>query len=260
MKNHLHAWMLSLALLVPAGVLAAEEGYLSMGIGVERNSGNYGTTTTTESTSIPLHVLYERQDWSLKLSVPYLFVTGDGSVIVGSGHGGRRSTTTTTTTARTTRSGFGDVVATATYRLLASEDGSSGLEAGARAKFGTADKTFGTGMNDYALQLSAYTSLGDLSPNILLGYEAPGSSSELPLDNVAYGAVGASYAFSAQTRAGAEYWYMQRASATGFEQRELSFYASTQVGEETWLRGYVMRGLSDGSPDSGYGVSLSTGF
>lgn len=259
MRNYFRAGVLLVACFVAGVAHATEEGYLSLGIGFERSSGNYGTGTTTESTSIPIHALYEQGDWSLKVSVPYLFVTGDGSVIVGSGHGGRRSTTSATTV-RSTQSGLGDVVALATYRLLASEEGGSGVEVGARAKFGTADKAFGTGMNDYALQISAYTRIGDLSPNILLGYEAPGSSAELPLDNVAYGALGANYAFSRQTNAGVEYWYMQRASATGYAQRELSFYAGTQIGEETWLRGYVMRGLADGSPDSGYGITLSAVF
>ena len=57
-----------------------------------------------------------------------------------------------------------------------------------------------------------------------------------------------------------DYWYAQQASATGYAQRELTLYAATQIGKDVSLRAFVMKGLADGSPDSGYGVSLSAGF
>ncbi|MFA5372395.1 MAG: hypothetical protein WC298_10545 [Sideroxydans sp.] len=242
---------------------AGEAANFSMGVGLDYSSGKYGSSSTTETTSIPVHALYESGDWSLKMTVPYLFVTGDGSVIVSGGSGGRRGRSTiatTTTTARTTQSGLGDVVALANYYLVTSESGDSGLDVAGRIKFGTASETLGSGKNDYAAQLSTYTTFGDLSPSLMLGYEVLGSSAALPLDNVVYGSVGAGYAFSKQTHAGAEYWYAQRASATGYEQREVSLYANTRVGRDTYLRAYVMQGLSDGSPDNGYGLSLSAGF
>lgn len=260
-RNTLGHLSVAVVLLVAGVAQAEDEGYLSMKVGVDHTSGTYGSTSTTEVTSIPVDVFYEHGDWLFKLTVPYLFVTGDGTVIVSSGRGGRNGmSTTTTSTTRTTQSGLGDVVVQATHPLVASEDGDSGLDMTARVKFGTADKTFGSGMNDYAAQVSAYTALGDLSPSVMLGYEVLGSSAAAPLDNVAYGSVGAGYAFGRQTHAGVEYWYAQRASATGYEQREVSLYASTRIGRGTYLRGYVMQGLSDGSPDAGYGLTTSTEF
>ncbi len=247
--------------VLSSGAHAGDAANFSMGVGLDYSSGRYGSSSTTETTSIPVHALYESGDWSLKLTVPYLFVTGDGSVVVGSGRGGRWSvSTTTTTTTRSTQSGLGDVVAMAGYNLVVSEDGGSGLDLAGRVKFGTARGSLGTGKNDYAAQLSTYTTFGDVSPSLMLGYEVLGSSAELPLDNAAYGSVGVNYAFGEQTYAGTEYWYAQRASATGYEQRELSLYAGTRIGRDTLLRAYMMRGLSDGSPDNGYGLSLSAGF
>lgn len=259
-------------LIFPAAILlvmsgsawAGDDSYLSMSVGLERSSGKYGGTSTTDTTSVPVSLSYATDDWSLKLSVPYLFVTGDGSVVVsGSGMRGRRSTattTTTTTTQRTTTSGLGDVVAFASHSLLRSEEGDAGLDVAGRVKFGTASTKFGSGENDYAVQASGYISFGDFTPSLMAGYEKLGSTATAPLDNAAYGSVGLDYLLSDESNIGMDYWYAQQASATGYAQRELSLYAATQIGKDSYLRGFVMKGLSDGSPDSGYGVSLSTDF
>ncbi|MBU1625674.1 MAG: hypothetical protein KJ850_11595 [Gammaproteobacteria bacterium] len=253
----------AILLAISGSAWAEDDGYLSMSVGLEHSSGKYGGTSTTDTTSIPVSVLYAADDWSLKLSVPYLFVTGDGSVVVSGSRGGRRGsvvTTTTTTTTRTTSSGVGDVVAFTSYSLLRSEEGDAGLDVAARIKFGTASTKFGSGENDYAVQTSGYVSFGDFTPSLMLGYEKLGSTATAPLDNAAYGSVGLDYLLSDESNMGMDYWYAQQASATGYAQRELSLYAATQIGKETYLRGFVMKGLSDGSPDTGYGVSLSTDF
>ncbi len=257
--------ILAVALLsaMSGGAWAEDDSSLSMSVGLERSSGKYGGTSTTDTTSIPVSLRYATDDWSLKLSVPYLFVTGDGSVTVSGGHTGRRgsmTTTTTTTTMRMTSGGVGDVVAFANYSLLRSEEGDAGLDVAGRIKFGTASTKFGSGENDYAVQASTYVSFGDLTPSLMLGYEKLGSTAAAPLDNAAYGSVGLDYLLSDESNMGMEYWYAQQASATGYAQREISMYAATQIGKDSYLRGFVMKGLSDGSPDTGYGVSLSTDF
>lgn len=256
-------WILPVAILLAmsGSVWAEDDSYLAMSVGLERSSGKYGGTSTTDTTSIPVSLRYATDDWSLKLSVPYLFVTGDGSVLVSGSRGGRHSVTTTTTTTRTTTSsGLGDVVAFASYSLLRSEEGDAGLDVAARIKFGTASLKFGSGENDYAVQASTYVALGDFTPSLMLGYEKLGSTATVPLDNAAYGSAGLDYLLSDETNLGMEYWYAQQASATGYAQKELSLYAATQVGDDITLRAFVMKGLSDGSPDTGYGVSLSSGF
>lgn len=258
-----NGWILPAAMLIAMSGAAwgEEEAYVSMGVGLEHSSGKYGGTTTTETTSVPVYLRYAKDDWSLKLSVPYLFVTGDGSVVVGSGGRGMHSTSTTTTTTTTrTTSGIGDLVAFASYSLLRSEEGDAGLDVAARIKFGTANTRLGSGENDYAVQTSGYVSFGDFTPSLMLGYEKLGSSATVQLDNAAYASAGLDYLLSDESNVGMEYWYAQQASATGYAQRELSLYAGTQIGDDLSLRAFVMKGLSDGSPDTGYGVSLSSGF
>ena len=257
-------WILPAAILLAMGgtAWAEDDSYLSMSVGLEHSSGKYGGTSSTDTTSVPVALRYAVDDWSLKLSMPYLFVTGDGSVVVGSGGRGRHSTstTTTTTTTRTTTSGIGDVVAFASYSLLRSEEGDAGLDVAARIKFGTANAKLGSGENDYAVQTSGYVALGDFTPSLMLGYEMLGSSATMPLDDAAYGSLGLDCLLSDESNMGMEYWYAQQASATGYAQKELSLYAATQIGKDSYLRAFVMKGLSDGSPDIGYGVSLSSGF
>jgi hypothetical protein len=257
-------WILPAAILLAMGgtAWAEDDSHLSMSVGLEHSAGKYGGTSSTDITSVPVALRYATDDWSLKLSVPYLFVTGDGSVVVGSGGRGRHSTstTTTTTTTRTTTSGIGDVVAFASYSLLRSEEGDAGLDVAARIKFGTASTKFGSGENDYAAQASTWAAFGNFTPSLMLGYEKLGSTAAVPLDNAAYGSLGLDYLLSDESNMGMEYWYAQQASATGYAQKELSLYAATQIGKDSHLRAFVMKGLSDGSPDTGYGVSLSSGF
>lgn len=257
-------WILPIAvgIAMSGSVWAEDDSYLSMSIGLEHSSGKYGGTTNTDTTSVPVSLRYATDDWSLKLSVPYLSVTGDGSVTVSGTRGGRRNstTTTTTTTTRTTTSGLGDVVAFASYNLLRSDDGDAGLDVATRIKFGTANTKLGSGENDYAVQASTYVSFGDLTPSLMLGYEKLGSTPAAPLESAGFGSVGLDYVLSDESSMGMEYWYAQKASATGYAQREVSLYASTQLGEGSYLRGFLLKGLSDGSPDSGYGVSISSDF
>ncbi len=271
-------WIPVAVLMAASSAWAKGDGYLSLGIGFDRSSGKYGGTSTIESTSVPVTLRYARDDWSLKLTVPYLSVTGDGSVIIngirgsvgymgggmrmgiGMGGGGGGGTSTSTTSGRVTNSGLGDVSLFASYALWQNEEGDAGLDSGARVKFGTASTTLGSGENDYAVQASTYAAFGDFIPSLMLGYEKLGSTATVPLDNAAYGSAGLDYLLGDASNMGVEYRYAQQASATGYAQKELSLYAATRIGEDTSLRAYVMKGLSDGSPDTGYGVSLSSGF
>ena len=249
--------------LISGATHAEEDSFLTLGAGYEFSTGKYGTTSNTDIVTIPLTALYESGPWSLKLTVPYLRITGVGDVIVSSRSGGMHGTSTTTTTTvtkSTTRSGLGDIATMLTYNLYSGEDFESGIDLSGRIKFGTASTTLGTGENDYAVQMLFYHDVGNFTPSIMFGYEMLGSTDQLPLNNVFYGSVGSSYSFSDQVGVGAEYKYSQRASATAAEQRELTLYANYQIGTDVFLRGYLMKGYTTGSPDSGYGLSLAAVF
>jgi hypothetical protein len=254
-------WLATAALAVVAGAASAaesEDGYLTMMLGYEASTGKYGTTATTDIVTVPVSALYETGRWAMKLTVPYLRVTGDGSVLA-SGRG-RRTTTTTTTATTTTNSGLGDVVALLAYNVYAADEVDAGIDLAGRIKFGTASKTLGTGENDYAAQLYGYHALGDFTPSLVFGYEVLGSSAEVPLDDVYYGTAAGDYRFGELTNGGIEYRYVQRASVTAAEQRELALYVNREIGRDTFLRGYLLKGYADGSPDSGFGIAISAGY
>jgi hypothetical protein len=240
---------------------AADETYLTLSCGFDYSSGKYGGTSTTNTTSIPVSALYETGAWSMRLTVPFLIVSGEGDVVVSGRTGGRRATTTTTLTkTRTTQAGVGDVITLATYNLYMNDEFDTGIDLTGRVKFGTANKAFGSGLNDYSVQMYSYTRVGDFSPSLSLGYEVVGSSSTAPMNNVFFGSVGTRYSLSDQTSLGMDYRYAQKASITGAEQSDATLYVSRQLGEATYLRAYVMQGFADGSADNGAGLSLSATY
>jgi hypothetical protein len=245
--------------LVCGGAQANEGRYLTLSAGYEYTSGKYGTTSSTDIVTVPVSALYRAGPWALKLTVPYIQATGDGSVLASGGGRGRRATSTTTaTTTRTTNSGLGDVVALLAYNVYAAEEVDAGIDLAGRIKFGTASKTLGTGKNDYAAQLYVYRAIGDFMHSLIYGYEVLGSSAEVPLDSVHYGVVAGDYRFSELTNGGLEYRYSQQASATAAEQREAVLYVNREIGKDVWLRAYLLKGYAAGSPDSGYGLSISS--
>lgn len=260
MKRHAirTANLLAVAMAVGSGAVYAEEDrYFELSAGYEFSSGKYGTTSTTDIVTIPVAAYYETGPWSLKLTVPYIRVTGDGSVLASGGGRGRHATTTSTTTTITTNAGLGDVVALVAYNVYAADEIDAGIDLTGRVKFGTANKTLGTGMNDYAVQMFGYRAFGNFTPSLVLGYEVLGSSTQVPLDSVYYGSAAGDYRFSEMGNGGVEYRYVQKASLTAAEQRELVLYINYGIGQDTYLRGYLLKGFANGSPDSGMGLSLS---
>src|SRR5258708_18232156 len=101
------------------GALAADAGEFSLGVGFNYSSGDYGTATTTEIVSIPFIARYDRGPWILKLSIPYLSISGGTSVVPGIGRvtssnprrrGGGAS--------EATAPGLRDILASAPYTAL----------------------------------------------------------------------------------------------------------------------------------------------
>jgi len=138
---------------------ASQAGQFSLTTGLDYSSGNYGGTQATDTLFIPFIGKYEEGLWTYKLTVPYVRVTGTGSVVRDVG------AFKTAAATRTTESGLGDVVAVVTRNVY--DRGGSGtlLDVTGKIKFATADenKGLGTGENDYAVQLDAYQTAGKVT-------------------------------------------------------------------------------------------------
>src|SRR5688572_5284211 len=144
-----------LALSVCAGNAAGADGELSLGVGFNYSEGDYGTSQTTTIMSIPVTARYELDRWSLKLTVPWIRVSGPAAVIPGvgqvsntnpqgrgRGQGGGGAAAATTTG---TESGLGDIVASATYTAYYDKAAKLGVDVTGKIKFGTADSDKGLG-------------------------------------------------------------------------------------------------------------------
>jgi len=246
--------------LLPALFLAsaafAAEGELSAGAGIDYSKGDYGTGSETKILSIPFMARYDSDPWKLKLTVPYLRVTGQGDVIPGIGRNGRGQR------GETTESGIGDTVLAATYGALYEPQSKFGLDLTAKLKLPTGDENrgLGTGSVDETLQAELYKSIEQITVFGTFGYTFFGHSDVVELQNAAHAEVGAMTRLNATDSVGASLYGRQRVVEGGSPQRELTFFWNRRVAKAQRLQAYFLLGLADGSPDVGLGVSALFSF
>ena len=245
----------ALVLAIPAS-WADEAGTLSMGTSVNYSTGKYGTPTSTNITSIPFNVAYDKGPWTLKLSVPYVRITGASDVVVGVGK------TSTSAPVIRTASGLGDVVAAATYNFYNDAASQFGADVTGKIKFGTADKAkgLGTGENDYSVMLDVYKKVNQITFFGGVGYAVLGSTAAIPLKNVFNVTAGSSLKLDDKSSLGLAYDYRQKSSLTSAAQSELTAFYAYKFNKSWKSQAYLLKGFSDGSPDLGGGISLVHAF
>jgi hypothetical protein len=269
MKNRLLA-ILVMGSLGNAAVYAADKDNFYIAAGFDYSSGKYGSDTTTTILSIPVIGTYLNGDWLFKLTVPFVRITGDGTVIPGMGSavpgksggmsGGSGPGGPATATASTTQSGLGDVIAAASYNIYSGNENALSVDLTGKAKFATADAGLGTGENYYAAQVDVYKRFDSFTAMGSLGYLVLSDPPGYDFNNAAYGILDGYYQFTDQTGAGAEVRLSQELTATGARPRELTAYVSHRINKRLNIRGYILKGFSDGSPDSGFGLLVSSAF
>jgi hypothetical protein len=243
-------WML-VAVLAAAPVAAADSGY-SISIGGEYSRGDYGTGTAVDLLSLPLTLEYAEPRYAWSVSVPYLWVSGPGNVVV-SGRGMGRLSPTRTSSASRTDSGMGDVTASGTVRLWDETARRPWAALTAKAKLGTADETrrLGTGENDYALQL-------ELAKDAVfghVGYKVLGQPQDVDYRDIWYGAAGFLFPVGQGVDGGVEL-YGEQDPLDGIDgKRELTLFFGHALERNIRITGHVMKGLSDASPDWGAGIT-----
>ena len=255
---------------------AADQGAPYLGLGADYSGGKYGLDTTTTIWEVPLSVGYKSNAWSVSVTLPYLHVSGPGDVIPGigvvrntnprgRGYGGNGGpiVVTPATYASGTASGMGDAVVQATFHAIENKDAGFALDLSGRIKFGTADanKGLGTGENDYGAAVDLYKTLG--ASWMAFGgvaYTQLGSSTYIQLNDVWSANAGLSYSFDKGDSAGLYLFYQERPAATSYQRREATIFFRHRINDAWSLRGYVLGGFSDGSPDYGAGLSAQVSF
>ena len=225
--------------------------------GIDYSSGDYGDDSDTDITSIPLIGKYQTDRWTFKVTVPYIRIKGPGDVIPSIGQ-----ISQTPRRNRTTESGWGDTVVSATYSFYPAIAEGLIVDLTGKVKFDTADedKGLGTGENDYVTQVDIYKGFGKFTAIAGIGYRVYGNPSFGTLDNVFYGSIGGAYRISQTTSIGAFYDYRPKITDAGSEISEVLSFVSYKVSDQWKLQGYFVKGFSDGSPDYGGGALLGYSF
>ncbi len=246
---------------------AAAESAVKITSGYEYSSGDYGQDVTTEIEYIPVSMEYILDAWSAKLTVPYIRVTGNGTVVPGTGSlngskdfgkGGFVGSSSSTTT--TTNSGLGDVVASVAYAFFPKQAIVPFIEMRAKVKFGTADadKALGTGENDYSFQVDGVLGDGSLQPFYTMGYVLVGDTSTIDYDDRFFATAGLMYKLNTMNVIGLTYDY-QQASLDGVDDMGVAGAFFTSKFSPGWSATLNMSlGLTDSSLD--HGGSLMLGY
>lgn len=245
--------VLSLAALGSPPALSQATG-LTLSMGLDYASGKYGTPDKEDTTTIPFIVKYETGPLTLKATLPWVRRTGLGRPEV--------NTPANTPATRSSTSGQGDLVTSASYTVYDNRAAGIGLDVTGKIKFGTADETklLGTGENDYAIQGDLFKSYERGSAFGTLGWKKMGDPAGVNYRNPWYASLGGSYKLAPATSAGLAYDYRQRVVANGAHVSEISAFVTHRFGQGLKLQGYLVKGFADASPDWGAGAIMSYGF
>jgi hypothetical protein len=220
---------------------ASADGDLRLYAGIERTTGEYGGTEQIDDLYVPLTLIYGLPRVDLRLTVPYLEVESAGM----------------------TEGGLGDVIAGITvYDVFRSSDGTLALSFTGKVKLGTADEAagLGSGETDYSIQTDIYKSVGRSGFSTGVGYKARGDTSYYDLDNAWFAYVGGLHAFSARTLGEIYFDYREPSIAGNDPVQEVSASITRRTNGRWRVHGYVIKGLSDASPDWGAGLSMRADF
>lgn len=224
---------------------------LSISAGGDYSSGAYGGTAKTKIFVAPFSITDKIGAWRFSASIPYLRISGPGSVVIGPdgrplpGVPGGAGT----------RSGLGDLSLAATASLPADMLGGFTVDLTGRVKLPTSRSSqhLGTGKTDFTMGADIAYPIGNWAPFVDIGYRIPGHPSGIDLKNSVTASVGTSYAMG-HTVFIASYDYAQSSSPLAKDAREIFGAVSTPIAQRVNATLYGIGGLSDGSPD--YEVGL----
>ncbi len=278
--------ILGSALAAAAGPALAGENSTRLSVAYYLSSGDYGLDTNTDTKYVPVSLDYYHGPWSFNLTVPYVRISGFGTVTMGpsgpiqvshtpgggmfgvAGAGfspmGSRgttaaTTTTTTTLTKVTESGIGDVSAAVGYSFLPIAADGLIIEVNGRVKFPTADekKGLGTGESDYSAQVYLSKPFGALTPFVTAGYTITGDSDRIDYNNVFYSSIGAAYSLTDAVSVKASYDYRQKATDDADDAEEASIFLSWRM-NDTWSATFSgSTGFTDASPDWSGGLEVA---
>jgi hypothetical protein len=236
----------------------ADEPKLRFSVGVDYSTGDYGEDESTDILYVPLSAKYETDRYALKATVPWLQIESPGGVIIGGGPdavlSGQPATGGTTT-----ESGIGDIVLAATAYMYPGSETWPMVDLTGKIKIPTADedKGLGTGKMDFAVETELTKIYGKSAVFGTLGYKVFGDPADYDINDVFYVSLGNAYRVNSSTTIGLLYDAREATTDSRDGVSELTPYFSLKTGKNLRVLGYMVAGLSDGSPDWEFGVVLS---
>jgi hypothetical protein len=215
----------------------------------------YGPANTTDLLStIPATGEYGTGHLMIKVAIPYQFSNLDS---VAPGIENLRPSEA----ARKVKSGLGDTfAAAASYNIYSGSASTFGVDLTGKVKLNTAAADLGNSLNDYAAQADAYQSFSKFTALGSLGLKVMPSSTGISMNRELYGSFGGSYQLDDNMNGGIDIKLSQNPYAMGEGHRELSAYVSHKINKNFKAKGYVLKGFSNGSPDSSLGAQVYYGF
>ena len=240
-----------------AASFGAQKDEITLGGGVHYSEGDYGTGTSTTITALTFTGRYDTGSWSLRASVPYLFISGSNAVIPGVGRARTGTATSTSSVA-----GLGDVTLAAVYSAYYNAATQVGVDVSGKLKLATADpdKRLGTGEHDVGFLAEVFKGFGRVTAFAGVGYTMFGSTPAFPLDDVFSYTLGASYRLDDRDSLGAYYDERERVTSSAAPLREVTAFWSHRIDRAWKAQAYVLKGLANGSPDWGAGLSAAYSF
>ncbi len=232
----------------------------TLAAGFDYSSGKYGGGEAIEMLFLPLTAKYESGPYTLKLTVPYIELSGPANVIGNTS--GNMAIPLAGAGPQRTVAGLGDVQAGLGYNAYFDPDRQFALDLATRIKFATADaeKGLGTGKNDLSLQCDAYKTSGDTTFMASLGYKWTGKPAGSDYRNVAYASVGLQHRFGGDFSAGILWDVRQSVLSTLSDQREITLHFTRGLAPHWKALAYLYAGTTPSSPNAGLGASLNHDF
>ncbi len=235
----------------------ANDGKLSFATGIDYSSGHYGQSETTKIKYVPFVTKYNKDNWQLKLTIPWIEIDGpsgatggDSKIIIENNINKHRH-----------ESGLGDVVASFNYTAIESANYNLLLDLSGKVKFGTGStkKGLSTGENDYSLQADVYKTIKKLTLMTTIGYRFVGNPDyeEYKPENIWYGTIGANYKINNSNNVGLMLDLRQAVWEYNTNIREYTAYYSHRFNPTYSLQSYITAGNTKSSVDLGGGLMLN---
>ncbi|MBI3317797.1 MAG: transporter [Candidatus Omnitrophica bacterium] len=224
--------------------------------GVSVSTGDYGTGEDTTVTQLSQTFKRRGQTGEVGLVIPYLFRDGGG---VTAGETARAGGGAIPEEA----SGVGDLQLKGKYDWIEETDSRPGVDLGGRIKFPTAsdDKGLGTGRFDvgfgpeFLKRFGSLITFGDLQ---LVFRDRP-SGSTIKSTRLDY-SVGVGYPLTERFTGYASLEGGTKSSSGSEVPLELVFSGGYKATDRLRVNGFLLAGLTDGSPDFGGGTSVTVSF